>query len=51
MHPVISMDAISPKTSTERVALVRNVAIGAILAFLLAGLPIWIIYAVLQFAR
>jgi hypothetical protein len=48
MHPLTLMDATSPKIVAERVALVRDIMIGMLSAFALAGLPIWTLYAVLR---
>jgi len=44
MHPLTLMDAISPQRAAERVALVRDIMIGVLLAFVIAGLPTWLLY-------
>jgi hypothetical protein len=48
MHPLAVMDATSPKISAERIALVRDIMIGVLSAFALAGLPTWTLYATFQ---
>ena len=47
MHSLTSMDAISPQRAAERVALVRDIMIGVIFAFVVAGLPTWLLYGFL----
>jgi hypothetical protein len=47
MHPLTSMDAIDPQQAAERVALVRDIMIGVLFAFVIAGLPTWLLYGFL----
>ena len=51
MHPLVVIDATSPQIAEARIALVRDVMIGVMTAFLLAGLPIWILYGVLRVSQ
>ena len=48
MHPLTSMDVISPELAAKRIALVREIVIGLLIACVVAGLPTLMLYGLLQ---